>query len=368
MKIMFVIKALNNVKGGAERVLVDVASGLADMGHNVVILSFDQAGEQSFYKLSDKVKRLCLDIGDVGSKATVGEVLRRSIAIRKVAQKIKPDAVVAFMHSSFVPASFGMIGTGIPVLASEHIVPDHYKSRKLEYVLFILSSFFAKKITVLSQTILQDYSRILHSKMVVMENPVHPARLLAMPVGGKKEKRIILNVGRLTDQKDQETLIKAFALLADDYPNWSVRIVGEGELLGKLNKIVQSHGLGERIELTGATADIENEYQSSHIFALPSLYESFGLATAEAMAHGLPVLGFKSCPGTNELIINNKNGLLVDGQNRTEIFSQGIRKLISNDTLRERLGACGPESMKRFHPEGIVEKWVIFISEAITNR
>lgn len=361
MKILFVIKALNNVKGGAERVLVDIASGLADKGHDVVVLSFDQVGGESFYPLSDKVKRNCLGIGDVSSRSTVTDVVKRMIAIRKETLKLKPDSIIAFMHSSFIPTSFAMVGTGIPVLASEHIVPEHYKTRKLEYLLFMLSSIFTRKITVLSQQVLQNYPCILHSKMVVMENPVRPAIKLANSIGDSEGSKRILNVGRLTDQKDQRTLIKAFALLANEYPEWSVKIVGEGELLTKLNDLVKSLRLEKRVELAGSTAAIENEYQNAHIFALPSLYESFGLATAEAMAHGLPVIGFKSCQGTNELIVNNENGLLVDEQNRIGAFSEGLRKMMANEALRTRLGSRGPETVNPFHPQNIIDKWTKLI-------
>lgn len=362
MKIIFVIKALNNVKGGAERVLVDIASGLADMGHDVIVLSFDQSDGQSFYPLSEKAERICLGIGNVNCSSTVKEVVERTIAIRKQILKLQPDAVVAFMHSSFVPVSFAMVGTGIPVIASEHIVPAHYKTRRLEYFLLILSSFFTKKITVLSQQVLQDYPPILHSKMVVMENPVRSANKCVNYSNESNTHKTILNVGRLTDQKDQRTLIKAFALLANEYPDWSVKIVGEGELLTELKALVKSVGLEKRIELTGSTAAIEREYLHSHIFALPSFYESFGLATAEAMAHGLPVIGFKSCAGTNELIVNNKNGLLIEGQNRIEAFSEGLSKMMANATLRKRLGSVGPESIKPFNPQNIVNKWCKLIS------
>lgn len=363
MKIVFTIKALNDAKGGAERVLADVASGLAEEGHEIIIISFDAAGHDSFYPLSPKIRRVCLDIGDALSKATLVEFVQRVIAIRREVQEIKPDIVVGFMHSSFIPASFALIGTGIPVIASEHIVPDHYKHRKLEYFLVVLSSFFTNKMTVLSKPVLEKYPRILHSKMVVMENPVHPANDVIDWSDKSEDTKRILNVGRLTEQKDQKTLIEAFALLADDYPDWSVKILGDGELYSELSELIGSLGLEQRIELADPVSDIEREYQNSHIFALPSLYESFGLATAEAMSHGLPVIGFDTCPGTNELIIDNENGFLVDGKNRVEAFSEGLRRLISDDDLRRKLGQNGPQTIEPFHPPRIVAKWSALIRD-----
>lgn len=365
MKILFAIKTLDKVQGGAERVLADLTSGLADRGHNVAVLSFDKPKGKSFYPLNKKVKRVHLGIGDVKRKATFREVISRMIAIRKAATRMEPDIVVAFMHSTFIPASFAMIGTGVPIIASEHIVPDHYQNKKWEYRLLCLSRFFVKKITVLSQSIIESYTPSLRPKMHAIANPVHPVKRLADPKGIDKERKIILNVGRLTDQKDQETLIKAFALLAHDYPDWDVKIIGEGDLRHNLETIISDLKLKHRVSMPGITPKIEREYQSAHIFALPSKYESFGLATAEAMAHALPTLGFATCPGTNELISHKENGLLIEGQDRVQVFAQGLKALMDEPNLRYKLGQQGLRTVQQFRPDRIVKQWEDLIKASL---
>ena len=368
MKILFAIKTLDNIQGGAERVLADITSGLAERDHNVAVLSFDKPKGKSFYPLNKKVKRISFGIGEVQHKATFTEVLSRIIAIRKATTRMKPDIVIAFMHSTYIPASFAMIGTGVPIIASEHTVPDHYKNRKWEYRLLRLSGFFVKKITVLSQSIIERYAPPLRQKMHAIPNPVHPAKNPANPKGVSTARKIILNVGRLTDLKDQETLIKAFATLANDYPDWDVKIIGEGELRHKLENSVNELGLESRVFLPGITSKIEEEYQSAHIFALPSKYESFGLVTAEAMAHGLPTLGFASCPGTNELIVHEKNGLLVDGEDRVQVFAEGLKKLMNKPDMRVDLGQQGLKTIEQFHPDTIIEQWEWLIENATYER
>lgn len=359
MKILFAIKALDDTQGGAERVLADITSGLVNRGHTVAVMSFDQPGGKPFYPLDKKVKRIPLGIGNVKRKATFPEIISRMTAIRKAALKMQPDVVIAFMHSTFIPASFAMKGTGVPIIASEHIVPHHYKNRRWEYILLILSRFFVKKITVLSQCIIDSYPSILRSKMVAIANPVKPADELANPADKECNKKIILNVGRLTDQKDQETLIKSFSNIAKDFPEWNLRIIGKGELRPKLEELVISLKMQDRISLPGVTSKIKEEYQAAHIFALTSKYESFGLATAEAMAHGLPTIGFAGCPGTNELIINEKNGLLikVEGNNKVQAFSKGLACLMNDSDLRKNLGLNGLKTIDQFHPDKIVTQW-----------
>lgn len=345
------------MKGGAERVLVDIASGLAERSHAVAVISFDHPDGKSFYPLNKKVHRIPLGIGNVQRKATFPEVISRMIAIRKAAKKFQPHVVVAFMHSTFIPAAFALVGTGVPVVASEHIVPDHYKDRYWEYILLLMSRFFIKKITVLSDAIIQTYSPSLQKKMVPIVNPVHPAKKLADPVGSNDNKKVILHVGRLTQQKDQATLIKAFSLIEKEYLDWHLRIVGDGELEEDLRKLVEDQDLQGRVTFAGTTSDIESEYQKAHIFALSSRYESFGLATAEAMGHGLPVIGFADCPGTNELISHNVNGLLVEGEGRVEVFAQGLKKLMDEPNLRASLGADGAKKVDIYAPKNIVKEW-----------
>jgi len=109
--------------------------------------------------------------------------------------------------------------------------------------------------------------------------------------------------------------------------------------------------------LPGTTTDILSEYQKAHIFALPSLYESFGLATAEAMAHCLPVIGFADCPGTNELITNGKNGLLLEGDDRVGALAEALKAYINDENLRVSYGHHARKYVSKFSPEKIVDDW-----------
>jgi glycosyltransferase involved in cell wall biosynthesis len=365
MKILFAIKAMNDAQGGAERVIADVSSSLAERGHEISLLSYDPAGGRSFYPLSPKIRRLCLGLGAPLQKATVQETCVRIVALHRTVKKERPDVVVAFMHSMFIPMAVALIGTGIPVLASEHIVPQHYKSRRLEFLLLKASAFLLKRITALSESVKALYPKFLQRRMVAMPNPVHAPMGSADPTGDGQDRKIILNVGRLDPQKDQKTLIAAFARLASSHPDWDVRILGNGPLRGELEGMVQQHELQGRVFLPGTTPEIAKEYQQAQIFALPSLYESFGLATAEAMSFGLPPLGFVDCQGTNELIVNGENGMLVRGDDRVAEFTQGLEKLLKSAELRVKYGGNAKQIIDRFHPDKIIEAWEDLIEEVV---
>lgn len=361
MKVLFIIKKLHNASGGAERVLAYVSGGLASRGHNVKILSFDAYDEESFYSLHPSVTQMRSHIGDPSHPTTLSEFFRRVFEIRKLVRADKPDCVIAFMHSSFIPAILALIGTGIPVIASEHIVPEHYRKRPVEFLSLIICSFFARAMTVVSADVKNLYPAIIASKIHVIKNPVSQEMF---GIEHRLIQKTILNVGRLEEQKDQCMLIDAFYLIAREFPDWRLRIVGEGTLRSSLDKQIQALNLHDRIFLVGALKDISCEYAAADIFVISSRYESFGMATAEAMASGLPVIGFFDCPGTNELVRNGVTGLLVK-PHTSEHLAEAMRKMISDPSLRNRMGLAGREMLGPHELEAVVSAWEELIVSSI---
>lgn len=358
MKLLFAIKRLNSAVGGAERVLCTICSGLANRGHEVTILTFDRPGGQPFYWLDTRVTRIDLDIGDSSQPAGLLETVLRIRALRRTISAVLPDVAVGFMHSMFVPLAFALAGTGVPVLGSEHIVPDHYHTRRLQYLLLILASPFVHKLTVLSQAIQSRYPFSVRRRMVEMPNPVEVAVSCAN-VGYDKKNFTLLSVGRLDAQKDHATLIRAFAQISHQFPQWHLKIVGDGALREDLENLIEALDLQGKVTMLGVTSSIFEEYMAAELFVISSRYEAFGLVTAEAMSHGLPVVGFADCPGTNELIEGGKTGLLVaPGTDRVGALASALSHLMSKPSLRKNLGTAGREAIKAsFSPSQVCDQW-----------
>ncbi|HWT11302.1 MAG TPA: glycosyltransferase family 4 protein [Allosphingosinicella sp.] len=363
MRLLFAIKTLALPGGGTERVLADLTSALARRGHEMTVLSFDRPGQEPFYTLDPAVQRLSLGIGDVGRGTRPGEAIGRVRALRRLVTEVRPDVAVGFMHSAYLPLGLGLMRTPIPVVASEHIAYDHYRTRPLQAALLRMTPAVAKVITVISPAIRDGFPASLRRRMAVVPNPVSAHDRRRADVGGEgPAPKTLLAVGRLEEQKDHMTLIGAFARLAERFPDWRLRIVGEGSLRQSLEAQVARLGLGERVSLPGATARIDDEYVAAQLFAMPSSYESFGLTTAEALSHGLPVVGFADCPGTNELVRHGFNGALVSGADREAALAQGLAPLMASAELRQRLAAAGPDSIEGFAPERIVDVWEALLS------
>lgn len=365
--ILFCMKRMADVSGGAERVLADVANGLSDRGWRVTVLTSDPPAARSFYPLSAKVATLRLGKDAASGKPGWLNILLQIFRLRTAISKLKPDLAVGFLISMYVPLAVALIGTGIPVWASEHIVRQHYRNRRLQYFLIGMVSLFVSRVAFLSPSIAEGYAIVAKRKRIVIPNPVAPASGQAAPASDSAGKTI-LNVGRLVDFKDHRTLIHAFARLAPDFPKWTLRILGEGELRESLERLVEELGLGDRVRMPGATDRIGTEYSAAQIFAIPSIYEGFGLVTAEASSHGLPCIGFADCPGTNDIITDGENGILVSTDDRVGNLAQGLRQMMTDGALRERMGRKGIENMMRYKLEKVLDQWEEQITPCLPSR
>ena len=355
MKLAFVIKTLDSRGGGAERVLTQVSGELVRRGHQVTLVTFGAPEERDFYPVDPDIRRIWLHAGDVQAPTRPFEFVARVRGLRRVLRELAPDVAIGFMHSAYVPLALAMATTRVPVVASEHTVFRHFLKRPFDLISLFATARLYAFITTISAVTKATFPRALAKRMIVIPNPVAPIESLADPVGGAS--KIILNVGRLDGPKDQRTLIQAFARLATDYPDWILRIVGQGPLKRELRKLADDLNLGNRVQLAGLSENIEEEYRSAHLFAMPSIYESFGLATAEALSAGLPALGFADCPGTSELIEHGVNGFLVEGSDRVAALAEGLARLMASPELRQRMGAAGPGSVEQYSLNAIGAEW-----------
>jgi glycosyltransferase involved in cell wall biosynthesis len=154
-------------------------------------------------------------------------------------------------------------------------------------------------------------------------------------------------------------------LLADEFPDWKLRILGNGVLRSEIETEVERLGLQDRVSLPGVVADVASEMAGASFFALASRYESFGLVFAEAMACGKASVAFADCQGANEIIDHNETGLLVEGVNRVEAMADGLRRLMVNAEERDRMGTLARQSVsRRFSIDLVCARWDQVLVEA----
>jgi len=163
-------------------------------------------------------------------------------------------------------------------------------------------------------------------------DPVPPAR------GSNDDLARLLSVGSIVPGKGYDLLVAALAAIAD-LP-WQLTIAGDRTrnlaAAARLDADISAHGLGERVAVLGAVPPerILELYSASDIFVLASRFEGYGMALAEAIAHGLPVVS--TTAGAIPDTIPAGAGLLVP-PNDVAAFAQALRRLIGDRAERRRL-------------------------------
>jgi glycosyltransferase involved in cell wall biosynthesis len=148
----------------------------------------------------------------------------------------------------------------------------------------------------------------------------------------------ILSLGQVAPRKAYHILVEALATMAD--LDFSVTIAGDvqrnPETADALAGQIARAGLSDRIILTGAVSDEElaRLYADADLFAFPSLYEGYGMAVADAMAWGLPIVA--TTGGAIPEVVPAEAGLLVPPGDAAA-FAAALRKLLSDAPLRNRL-------------------------------
>lgn len=368
MRLLFAIKSLNVPGGGAERVLVQIANALVEWGHQLCVLTFDSPGP-SFYPLDPRVERIDLAVGPPGQPTPRLRLLAAMPRMRSAVKRWRPDLVLGFMHSMYLPLGAALAWSGVRVVASEHTMSRHFHGKTLQRALvrFSHSLFLAK--TVPSESVRREHDPHMLPRVFVLPNPLDLAALDGVWREPPDDPPVLLTVGRFMVEKNHKDLVEAFGRVAGEFPGWTLRLVGEGELREDIELAVRSTPHGNRILLPGATRDIRAEYRRASIVVVPSRFESFGMVTAEAQACGRPVIGFADCPGTNELVQDGVTGLLVPGgEDRVQGLVDGLRQLMGDPAQRARLGAAGPAAVQRFSIGHVVEAWESFMEAAVGGR
>ncbi|MFJ9035438.1 glycosyltransferase [Streptomyces sp. NPDC102406] len=185
-----------------------------------------------------------------------------------------------------------------------------------------------------------------------------------VPAGGvqpsTRDSKVIVAAGRLIPVKRYDRLVDAFAKVAGDHPDWTLRLYGRGPRKAALRERIDELGLYERVLLMGPVSPIETEWAKGAIAAVSSDMESFGMTIVEAMHCGVPVVA-TDCPhGPAEIITHGEDGLLVpvrDDDSGVQAYADALGLLMSDAELRDRLGESARARAADFEPAVVARRY-----------
>lgn len=354
--------------GGAEYVVHYLAKELVQMGHQVTVLAEGRKRKEdaAFPYIVHRYR---------GLKGLVS--YEKVKAMHLVFEKLRTRFDLLHAHRTYPP---GYVAAKLKHLLNISVVitphgDDIQKMPEINYGIRLEPELEAKvkyalertdAITVISESIRNDVLNLiaapdkvhdvpngveLDSYIGQNENAYNPRSCNLPPKGN-----LILAVGRNHIKKGYQYLLRAMSLVLKKYENTNLVVLGKGT--ESLLPLIRDLGIGRHVVLPGVIGqrNLPSFYNRADLFVMPSLIESFGLVTLEAMAAGLPIVA-TNIPGSRDLVADGVNGFLVPPKS-PESLAEKIILLVKNKKLRKEMGQESYQMARRYDWKIITKKYV----------
>lgn len=357
--------------GGVERVLTLKANYFAEhFGYDITIILTEGKDKPLFYPLSEKIKVINLNIG-FEELWTCSFLKKIIVYLKKQRQfkksltnelmRLRPDITISLLRREI--NFINDIKDGSRKIGELHVNRANYRNFEANDSNFI-KNLFAKfwmcnlvsKLKQLDRfVVLTEEDKSAWSELQNICVIPDPLSFIPKQYSSLTEKRVIA-VGRYVYQKGFDLLLQAWAKIEKQYPDWQLAIFGDGNRI-PYEQLMKDLGIdSSRCHLNGPTADIQQEYVNSSIFAFSSRFEGFGMVLVEAMACGLPVVSF-ACPcGPKDIVRDGEDGFLVENGN-IESFAASLSQLMQNASLCKSMAMAGQVNVQRFQMKQVAERW-----------
>ncbi|HEX7601063.1 MAG TPA: glycosyltransferase [Polyangiaceae bacterium] len=176
---------------------------------------------------------------------------------------------------------------------------------------------------------------------------------------------LVLSIGVFNEQKDQRTLLDAWASARSSAPDAVLTLVGSGEFEPRLRERVFALGIGDSVRFLAPRPDVASLYAEAELFVLSSRWEGLPYVLLQAMAHNLPVVS-TAIDGIPELVINEDTGLLVPAHDPGSL-AWAMRELLTDPDRRRAMGEAGRIRIERhFTLDEMIESTIRVYGEVLS--
>lgn len=367
MKIAYCIAGTCN-SGGMERVLANKANYLVKHGYEVLIITTDQNGKVPFFQLDDEIK--CYDLGinyEENNRGTFwnklihypGKQWKHKRLLSSLLKSERPDITISMFCNevSFLPD----IKDG-----SKKVLEIHFsKYKRLLYGRKGLWRLADKWFSIQDEKWVKRYDKFVVlteedrsfwgnlTNLLVIPN----ARTFTPLETADMENKTVIAIGRYTYQKGFDRLIDAWRILSPDYPDWKLKIIGDGEDKDMMEEMIDKYNLRNSLFLISSNNEIEKYYLEASFYVMSSRYEGLPMVLLEAQAFGLPVVSFCCKCGPSDIIENGVNGYLVEEGNVSALALR-MKDIMSDIGLRRKMSKNAIIKSKNFSVDSVMSHWI----------
>lgn len=354
--------------GGAERVVAELANRWSEK-HSISLLTLDFAPD--FFKLNEKVRRFRLDIVRKSRKNPIPHI-KMLFGIQRVAKEVTPDYVISMVGKTNVFTLLALNSKKYKVVVCEQTFIAQNDAEKLVDFFRLRLYHKAYKATVLSETLKKDfllkYPKCREENIIVHPNALNVPAFLQKSSLNLKEicnvrnenTKIIASLGRFAKVKRFDLLINIFSQFYKTYCTneaFDARLIifGGGDERKAYIDLITKLNMQEKIFIHERTDDVFSVLSQVDVLACTSKYEGLSMSMLEAFYAKVPVIAF-DVPGFNEIIINEKTGMLVENNN-IEKYACSLYKLLTDNNLYNEIIDNAKTEVKNYLPEKNDERW-----------
>jgi glycosyltransferase involved in cell wall biosynthesis len=342
MRVLIVIAEMGT--GGAERLVAELARGLAEQGDEVAIAA--EPGPSDRHLAGSQVARYPLS----GRGRSPLRVLRSAYQASRAASSFHPDVVHVHNVKATAIVAAGRLGRrgAPPLVTTFHGVPPG------EYRRAALVLRAARLVACVSQDLVDRLvrHRFPAARLRVVANavpipgPLGAAKREAIDAElGLTERPVVSIVGRLVAQKAHQRFVEAARLVAAELPGCRFVIVGDGPRRAELEALVDRRGLGESVRFTGEREDARELIARSDAIVFSSDWEGMPMVALEALAAGVPVVS-TDVEGMRQLLADDA-GIVVP--RTADALADAVVSLLRSQDRGRRMGEVGRSRVRDRH-------------------
>lgn len=367
-KILFHINSLG--KGGAERVVSVLAEYFAHDGYEVVLTTQWKAQEE--YELDPTVRRISVGLNaDEEKRSRISKIFLRIRKYRKIIERENPDIVISFCAKANFRSAYALTFLPTPLLVSVRNDPH------IDYAPYVIATKYMEKkaagCVFQTEQAREFFNRNFQNKSRIIWNPLSEkfTNVENKEIAIQDRESVIVNIGRITTQKNQLLLVKAFEQVSKKYPQYQLHLYGEDSGDGskeKIDEYIKNNCLQDKVIFKGVTNQVKEVLNHAYMFVLSSNYEGMPNALIEAMVTGIPVISTDCpCGGPSMVIRDGESGLLVPVGDQ-ETLQEAMERILSNSEFAAQISSNEMKIIHNVDPDCVYRQWKEYVDQIIEHR